>query len=491
MSSSTTPPPPSRTTPVSAVRGRALRERAARVVRSDSPPTWFVPGRGIVDGIDQAHARAVIDLALRVGEALLSTGASASDVVATALRLTDRFQLGASCHVDVTYTSISISYHRGEGADPMTVLRIVKVRSADFSRLENLQTLVREVVNGDLDVASARARLDDISGAPHPYRRWLVTFSLAVMGGAVGLFLGGGPLAVLLSAGTTALVDRVQRRLAHRGLAAFFTQAVGAAIPTMVAVLLIAGGSRSPALAKALPPSLVVATGIVVLLAGLSVVGAAQDAIDGYYVTAGARGFEVLMLTFGVVVGVGAVLAVGRRIGVPLDISAQAHLAPNEVVQVVAAMLVAGAFAISAYAGGRAAFVAMGTGGLGWLAFLGASGLSFGTPVASGIAAAVVGVVAQVVSSRLRVPSLAVTTAGIAPLLPGLAVYRGLFEILGRSSGVGPLDGASSLFMAAGIGMALAAGVSFGTFVARPLRTELDRGQRRALRRSTGEAARE
>ncbi|MGZ4605590.1 MAG: threonine/serine exporter family protein, partial [Blastococcus sp.] len=163
MSSSTTPPP-SRTTPVSAVRGRALRERAARVVRSDSPPTWFVPGRGIVDGIDQAHARAVIDLALRVGEALLSTGASASDVVATVLRLTDRFQLGASCHVDVTYTSISISYHRGEGADPMTVLRIVKVRSADFSRLENLQTLVREVVHGDLDVASARARLDDISG---------------------------------------------------------------------------------------------------------------------------------------------------------------------------------------------------------------------------------------------------------------------------------------------------------------------------------------
>jgi uncharacterized membrane protein YjjP (DUF1212 family) len=461
------------------------------VVRSDAPPTWFVARRGVVDGVDQAHARAVIDLALRVGEAMLSTGASASDVVATVLRLTDTYGLGSSCHVDVTYTSISISYHRGENADPMTVLRIVKVRSADFTRLESLQTLVRDIVAGDLDVSAARTRLDEISAAPHPYRRWLVTLSLAVMGGAVGAFLGGGVLAMLLSAATTALVDRVQRRLARRGLAAFFTQAVGAAIPTVVAVALLALGAGSRSLAAALSPSLVVATGIVVLLAGLSVVGAAQDAIDGYYVTAGARGFEVLMLTFGIVVGVAGVLALARRLGVPLEISAEAHLAPNLLVQVIAAMAVAGAFAISAYAGGRAALVAMATAALGWGVFIGAVSVGFGMPVASGIAAVAIGAVAQVVSSRLRVPSLAVTTAGIAPLLPGLSVYRGLFEMLGRSSHTGPSAGMSTLLLAAGIGLGLAAGVSFGTFVARPLRTELDRGERRALRRSAGETARE
>ena len=37
------------------------------------------------DGVDQRTARAVIDLAMRVGETLLATGASATDVVATAL----------------------------------------------------------------------------------------------------------------------------------------------------------------------------------------------------------------------------------------------------------------------------------------------------------------------------------------------------------------------------------------------------------------------
>lgn len=77
---------------------------------------------------------------MRVGETLLSTGASASDVVATVLRLTDAYGL-RSVHVDVTFTSISVSYHRGPDADPMTVMRGIKVRSTDLTRLERLQTL--------------------------------------------------------------------------------------------------------------------------------------------------------------------------------------------------------------------------------------------------------------------------------------------------------------------------------------------------------------
>ncbi len=48
--------------------------------------------------------------------------------------------------------------------------------------------------------------------------------------------------------------------------------------------------------------SLVLASSIVVLLAGLSLVGAAEDAISGFPVTATARAFEVVTLTAGIVV---------------------------------------------------------------------------------------------------------------------------------------------------------------------------------------------
>lgn len=481
MSSTLPSPRPQRPQPV---RTRALRERAAKAVRSTTPPVWAFGVAGGGEGVDRAHARAVVDLALRVGELLLSTGASASDVVATVLRLTHAYDLQA-VHVDITYTSVAVSWHGGGGTDPMTVLRTVKVRSADFTRLENIQRLVREVVDGGVPVRQARERLDAVASAPHPYRRWVVTVSLALLGAAVAALIGGSLPVMALSAATTALVDRVQRRLAHLGLPALFSQAVGAGIPTLVAVLLVGLIADRVGLLAVFTPSLVVGSGIVVLLAGLSVVGAAQDAIDGYYVTAGARVFEVLMLTLGIVLGVVAVLALAQQLGAPMRISAPSALTANTGVQLTAAMAVAGVFAVSSYAGGRAVVVSTVTAGLGWVVYLVATGLGAGAPLAGGAAAAVIGGLSQLVAGRLRVPSLAVTTTGIVPLLPGLTVYRGLFELV---HGGGVNAGMATLLQAAGIGMGLAAGVSLGTFVARPMVTELDRWQRRALRRSTGDA---
>jgi len=264
---------------------------------------------------------------------------------------------------------------------------------------------------------------------------------------------------------------------------------MGGAIPTGVAVALFAATSAGVPGLQGISPSQVVASGMVVLLAGLSVVGAAQDAIDGYYVTAGARVFEVLVLTLGIVVGIGAVLAIARRSGVSMQLTADTQLSANTVVQVVAARLVSGMFAVSAYAGTRTVAYSTVSGGLGWLAYLGATGVGMGPVAASSLAALTAGFLFQVGASRLKVPALALSMAAIVPLLPGLAVYRGLFEIVQRSPGDGLSTGLTTLFGAGGVGMGLAAGVSLGTFLARPLRAEVDRGQRRALRRSAGDAA--
>ena len=170
-----------------------------------------------------------------------------------------------------------------------------------------------------------------------------------------------------------------------------------------------------------------------------------------------------------------------------MQLSVAAAVSTDTVVQVLAAMVVSGAFAVSAYAGPRAGFYSTVTGGLGWLAYLGATRIGMGPAPASSLAALIAGFLAQLVASRLQVPALALTMAGIVPLLPGLAVYQGLFEIVRSTLGVGLSTGFTTLLGAAGVGMGLAAGVSMGTFLARPLRVGLDRGQRRALRRSVGD----
>ncbi len=466
------------------------RARAQRAVIAESAPTWSLDLRAIADGVEIKRSRGVIDLAMRVAEALLSTGASAADVTATVLRLTHAYGL-RSVHVDVTFTSIAVSHHRGAD-DPVTIVRTVRVRSADYARLARLQELVASLEADPVDISVARARFDDIAGQPHPYRRSVVTLATAVLGVAVCVLLDGSYTEILISLFNAVVVDRVQLMLARRRLPAFFSQMVGGAIPTIGAVILIyARTNHVPGLTN-VSASAVVATGIVVLLAGLSVVGAAQDAIDGYYVTACARSFEVFVLTFGIIVGVLIVLTIAQTMGAPTYLAPYSRLTGDFGVQVLASALIAGAFAVSSYAEVRTTIVCVVTGSFGWIVYAFASVFGFEQAAASGIAALVVGVMSQVLARIWRVPALALSTAGIVPLLPGLAVYRGLYQLatLSGTQGYGP--GFSTLGAAMGVGLALASGVSLGTYVARAFRRDpkssAARAQARALRRAHADA---
>lgn len=447
------------------VPGGALRAGTRRAVRASGPPTVGIPVWTAPDGVDRHTAQAVIDLAMRAGVALLATGAAAADVVATVLRLTGAYGL-RSVHVDVTFTSVTVSYHRGPSADPITVMRIVRGRVQDFTRLERLRTLVDELVATPVGVEDARVRFDSVIQAPHPYRRWVVTSATGTLAAAAAVLLGGGPLIAVISFLTAAAVDRAQHVLRRARVAAFFTQCVASAIPTVVATAVGLAQPAAPGLLRAVSPSLIVAAGIVVLLSGLSVVGSAQDAIEGFYVTAGARVFEVIVLTLGIVVGITTVLALGHRAGLPMTISAETDIESGRVVQTLAAVVIAGSFAIASYAVGRAAAVAGLAGGMGWLILLLLIGSGAGRPTASAVAALVAGFLARALAGRLRVSAVAVTTASIVPLLPGRAVYQGIFEIVASPSGVGLTQGFGTLLGAAGIGLGLAAGVSLGTYLA-------------------------
>ena len=492
--------------------GKVWRERANWAVRGIGPPSVPIAVPGTDDDVSQQHARAVLDLALRIGEAALSTGASAADVVATVMRVTAAYGV-KSASVDITYTSVSVSVPRGIHEDPLSMMRVIKLRSMDFSRLEGLQRLVDDLCGSPedwrsarrshpsrrgktMDVETARARLSDVLTAPHPYRRWVVTLGMALTAVGVVILFGGGPVMWLVAGTSAALVDRAQRVLYGLGVAAFFSQAVSAAIPSLVAVLLFWVESSPdkqegmPGLGIDLPgvgaPSLVVVSGIIVLLAGLSVMGAAQDAIDGYYVTAGARGLEVVMMTLGIAVGVAFVLSIARSAGIEMSINPYVDegslrlLVPSTI----GAMVVAVGFCLTYYTGPRATLIAAALAATAWLVFQAASLLSLGQAAASGVGAAVVGALAYAVHVRLRAPELMISTAAIWCLLPGLAVYRAIFLIM-----TNPEELATSAMVqmvtAIAVGLGLAAGLSIGSYTAKR-RFGLDRAALRARRRSLG-----
>src|SRR5699024_957792 len=112
---------------------------------------------------------------------------------------------------------------------------------------------------------------------------------LGIMAAGIAALLGGGWLAAVVAGGTAAGIDRILRFFRSRNLPSLFQQVIGAGFATLVAMALLVAsdlGGWSPGL---ISPSVVVGAGIVVLLAGMSLVGAAGDAINGYPLTAAAR----------------------------------------------------------------------------------------------------------------------------------------------------------------------------------------------------------
>ena len=460
--------------------GRRLRSAVRRPARK-----LLTPGPQTVDLLrpigpvvpPDAHVQQVLDLCIRIGEVLLSSGEGSGETTQTMLRVADAFGLSA-IDVDITYTAVTICCHRGMAATPITSMRLVTRRGLDVTLLAKVYRLVEHIERGRALRPSAAA-LDALVRAPHPYPRWVATVGSAGLAGALALLLGAPLVAVAAAAGITAFIDVTGRFLTRRRLPAFFRQVVGAFLATGATAALFGIG----VLPDGTQPELVVAAGITVLLSGFAVVGAVQDAIGGYNVTAAGRAVEIAVVSAGLLTGVVLGLKVAQRAGVSLDVAAELHPSGARIVVVLgAAALASGFYALGGYAPLLSVLFAALAGAAGRGTFVLLTGLDAGPVAASGGAAVVVGAAAGLLRRAGRapwgaVPPLIVAFAGITPLLPGLTAYRGFYEL----SVEGLTDGLVTITLALAIGLALAAGVTLGQFLTRPEATPLaptDRAQR-------------
>ncbi len=243
----------------------------------------------------------------------------------------------------------------------------------------------------------------------------------------------------------------------------FYQQTAGGLLATLVALGTSALDVR---LDLRVDTSLVITASIVMLLSGIGFMGAIQDALSGFYLTAGARIIEALLATAGLIAGVSAGLAIGTALGVDLTgvRPGDSGLGAPPLV-LVGAIISASAFAFSSYAPLRALpAVAMST-LLGHLAYLGVQSPTQSMPWAAASAAVVIGLVSYTIAGRVRVPPLVVVVPALVPMLPGLSIYRGLsYMSQGDSQGVVQLSAAAATTIA------LAAGVILGEYVAQPLK---------------------
>lgn len=411
---------------------------------------------------ERREVRKSFDLALRIGEMLLVSGAAAADVTAAMLAVTRACGL-RNVSADVTFIDLTLR-HQPNIEEPVAIqIRRVTRRPVNYAELIEVDRVVHDLVGGDVTRDQARDEVARIISAGHRRRQWEVTLGWGVMGTGVALTLGGSPVVCLLAFLAAVAIDRTQVLLPMGRIPTFYQQAAGGFLATLIAV--VAAATRLEA-----NPSRVVTAGIVMLLAGVGITGATQDALTGYPVTATARLLDALLNTTGIIAGVGAGLTLGGLLTVDLGtFTPGATGLAAAGITVFGSALAASGFAFASSAPLRALVAVALVAGVGQAVLLLVDEADLGRTWGAAAAAVTIGGICYVVAGRFRVPPLVVVVPAIVPLLPGLDIYRGLALLAAGQDGVLQL---ASAFATA---LALAAGVTLGQYLARPLKREARR----------------
>lgn len=432
------------------------------VVKAAPPPSPLAP----VELTDPTQVAQVMDLAARIGDILLAAGTSNRDTKAHIHAVTSAYGL-LYAHVDITLNTITLFTSIGvEKKQPVTIFRVVSNMRTDFSKLSEVDRLIRSIRAGATPPDVAEKILDGLYSSPAAYGFKTALLGWGGLGASVAVMLGGSVYSALLSFVISVFIVGLSAVLRRQRLPVFFQNFFGGFVATFPTAVAWAWAAN---LQISLTPSHVIGAGIVVMLANLTLVQSLQDGITGAPVTGGSRFFETLLLTSAIIAGVGFGIQVAGFIGIDLP-PLEALATPGfgtVTVKVLAGAVAAMCFALGCYAEVFSLLVAAGTAAFGsaiYYSLLTVNG--FSTVLATAMAATVVGFTGGLLARRYLIPPLMTGLAGITPLLPGLAIYRGMYAWLNEQM----LVGFTNMAVALSVASALAAGVVLGEWAVRQLR---------------------
>lgn len=413
-------------------------------------------------------------LAMTASDLLLSMGVSANSVVARALDITETY-CDRPVHIDIAANLLMVSQLRSLEKEPLTFIRPVVLRDINYMTIQAVQKLISDIHKGYVPLEIAEERLEKITQKPKTFPWWVITLSNGALVSGVSLMFTSSWQAIVTTFFIGMAVDRLLHYLTTKAISAFFRQIAAAAFVTFIAAVLNLLALYGVEFFIGLNPTLIVVGGIIMLVAGLAVVSAIQDAIEEYYITANARMTKVFLQTIGIVIGIMVGLYAARKLDIGIAVSPDPLLLNVIQMQIVGALVASAAYAVGTQTNLRVVL---------WIGLIGAGALatmytamnSFGISVvpASGIAAAFVGLSASLMSRLWSTPSVGIIAAGIIPLVPGLMLYNGLMQLINYPPGDPQFFKAlGTLFTVGSTGLAIAAGASFGSLVGRPFRQKM------------------
>lgn len=457
-----------------------------RIMRPQGPPTTSVPLVAQLTGTPFENVRqadqpvdsdelATISFVLDLGETLFRYGAGALEVETSIIAVTAAFGM-SNTDVDITNQSISLNW-APEGKIPYSRVRVVRSWSGNFKSLAAVHRLVSDISAGRMTRAEAATRLHEVTHDPKPYPRWMTTVCGAIFASFFAAYLGAPVLDAALGFAATLLVLGTTRRLAAWRVPEFYGLAAGGFVATSTAMG--AFGLGAP-----VAPSIVVSGGLIILLPSARIVSAIQDGINGFPLTAAGRLVSAMIAFAGMTAGIMAAVVVADLFGAPeIDVAVPMHRLYHPAVLVGLVFCAAVAAAVVEQTRWTMLLPTGVISALGFLAYFAGEQIGLGERIIPVIGGTVVGALGRVVALRMGAPQLVIAVPAMMFMLPGLMIFRGMYQIAMGSTTTFMMGGLTQLFNAMIIIMSIAAGIVLGDVIMRRFTTGLPSNERERARR--------
>ena len=447
----------------------ALPTQALRLVDRLQDSPYQLTGARYKAVAEAKEAHNTMLLALKLGETMFRFGAGALEVETSIIVVTQAYGV-FDAEVDITNQSISLNF-APVGEPPATYQRVVRTWESDYAGLADLHQLVTEIAAGEVERDDAHARLAAIRQRKKTFPTWVSFVANGVWASAFVIFIGGSWFSALLTLGASTLTMAVVYLIGRWRAPDVFATMAGGVFATLLAFgLYWTQVFRDPAL--------MIAASLILLVPALRIVSALQDGINGFPVTSAGRMVASFLTYVGLVAGIAIGIVIVSMLGAPeIDVTAMpSRQYPHWLITII---VTAAAMGMSIAEQTRLRLIVP-TGlvsAVGYLVYVGAVELGLGASIAPAVAAVVVGFCARIVALSLGAPQLVVAVPASIFLLPGLMIFRAMYEI---GTNVDMMSGGVMVLLQASvIIMAMATGLVLGDALARPLTSGLKSNERR------------
>ncbi|WP_309081250.1 threonine/serine exporter family protein [Zhihengliuella sp.] len=461
----------------------SARRVFSRLLTTEHPPTQAF---SIVDrlvgspyanptvqtGVHETDARETLEFSLDLAEIMFRFGGGALEAETSIIAVTASFGL-RNVDVDITNQSIHINYAGDEV--PISLLRVVRSWTNNYAGLALVHQLVTDIVAGDVTRREAIERLQEIARKPKPFPRWMADVGGGVFAGCFVLFSGGSLLGGIIAFLSWLGVSQLFKVSARWRIPEFFATAFASVLITTTALLL--WRFHVP-----IEPSMVIAGGIMLLLPSARFVASAQDAINGFPVTAIGRLLPAMMIFAAIVAGIMTGIVIGDLSGIgTVDVTEASAIAYPTWFLILVVGLAITAGTVFEQSAPKLLLPTAAVSVLGYLTMLLVQQLGIGARLAPAAAAVVIGAAGRWVALRMEAPQMVVAVPAMMFLLPGLMIFRAMYGITVDSGDL--VLGITQIMNAFGIILSIAAGIVLGDTIARPLTKGWNSHERRRIRR--------